>query len=411
MSDYAQAFPRDLDGQWQGSIFASDGNCYFASSSHSSRRGAIFCKYDPRTARITVLADDITTVCNEDPAKTPPQGKIHSPFVEANGWIYLLTHLANYWAEGCNNYTGAHVVGYELATGRFRDFGVIHPRYSGYSAIAVDPVRNCIYAFVTPFAAEDKNNGGSHIYRIDIATGKKQDLGQIGKRGSTSFYFFLDDQGNCWSSLNGSNGNLYRIRRDSDTIEVFENVLPRRGQSTTQPSTRPAARYWTWAAPMDGGRRGLILHEGALWVFDPSKDPSSPEAFKLLNRIGGAGLGTALAGGRVYFSQGRRGGLVSLKSVALTPDATVIDHGIIVDQDGRSPLPSRLEQLAADGKGLVFMTGDWSVLNDGERLTRHREGRAVSVVTSRPATQESDDFEFQNRAQRFGVADVSEDLK
>ncbi len=37
----------DLDGQWQASIAASDGYCYFASSTHSARKGAAFFKYDP----------------------------------------------------------------------------------------------------------------------------------------------------------------------------------------------------------------------------------------------------------------------------------------------------------------------------------------------------------------------------
>jgi hypothetical protein len=50
-------YQSDLDGQWIGSIAASDGNCYFASSSHSSRTSAHFFKFDPGTEKITLLCD------------------------------------------------------------------------------------------------------------------------------------------------------------------------------------------------------------------------------------------------------------------------------------------------------------------------------------------------------------------
>ncbi|HEX9617791.1 MAG TPA: hypothetical protein VGA03_10275, partial [Anaerolineales bacterium] len=56
----------DYDGQWQGITVASDGNCYFGSSTHSYRHGAGFFRFDPRTRELTILADDMTTICGED---------------------------------------------------------------------------------------------------------------------------------------------------------------------------------------------------------------------------------------------------------------------------------------------------------------------------------------------------------
>ncbi len=49
-----QSFPLNvyksvLDGQWQGIRYASDGNVYFGSSTHSAHHGAAFFKFDPRT--------------------------------------------------------------------------------------------------------------------------------------------------------------------------------------------------------------------------------------------------------------------------------------------------------------------------------------------------------------------------
>ncbi|MEK7162093.1 MAG: hypothetical protein AAB729_05395, partial [Patescibacteria group bacterium] len=65
------------DGQWQGVKYASDGNVYFGSSTHDARHGAGFFKLDPRTGKITMLAEDLTTIVGENPL-TNPQGKLHS---------------------------------------------------------------------------------------------------------------------------------------------------------------------------------------------------------------------------------------------------------------------------------------------------------------------------------------------
>jgi len=111
---------KEWDGQWQGMSVASDGNCYFSSSTHSASHGAGFHKYDPKAKKHTLLAEDMTIICGEENTQTQ-QGKIHSPIVECDGWLYFSTHLSNYWKEGIERYTGAHVVGYEMATGKFRN--------------------------------------------------------------------------------------------------------------------------------------------------------------------------------------------------------------------------------------------------------------------------------------------------
>ena len=39
----------DYDGQWQGITVASDGACYFGSSTHSNRHGGGFFPFDPNS--------------------------------------------------------------------------------------------------------------------------------------------------------------------------------------------------------------------------------------------------------------------------------------------------------------------------------------------------------------------------
>src|SRR6185312_7183386 len=86
------SYSRYLDGQWEGIKYASDGNVYFASSSQSAHHGASFFKYSPATQQVTMLAEDITTICGEDP-QTNPQGKIHANIQEMHGWLFFTTHF------------------------------------------------------------------------------------------------------------------------------------------------------------------------------------------------------------------------------------------------------------------------------------------------------------------------------
>ena len=41
-----------------------------------------------------MLAEDLTTICGEDPY-TYPQGSLHSDIVELTGWIYFSTHFSS----------------------------------------------------------------------------------------------------------------------------------------------------------------------------------------------------------------------------------------------------------------------------------------------------------------------------
>ena len=391
---------KEWDGQWQGITVASDGNCYFSSSTHSKSHGAGFHKYDPVTQKHTVLAEDMTIVCGEEFSSTQ-QGKIHSPIVECDGWLYFTTHLSNYWKEGIEQYTGAHVIGYEMATGKFRDLGIVRPRYSIYSAINVDPVRKKLYVFVAPFLDELINSDGCHLYSIDIPTGKKEDLGQLtkGQKGA-SFWFYVDNQGNVWFTLwklhwmpDNDHGNLYVYRPDQKKIETYNDVLPKGKFIDGTPVTNDTLlrqRAWVWAKALPGAKKCLFTMgdwgggDERLWIFDPSKKIETGEAFQEVASIGSTFLQTALGGNRLYFVQyadvkdernydsesereldqsapGYITRKLHLRSVSVDPaaDHSVTDHGAIVDQDGRDA--RMIMSLAADDKGRAYMYGSWNV--------------------------------------------------
>lgn len=389
---------KEWDGQWQGMAVASDGNCYFGSSTHAKSHGAGFHKFDPRTYRHTMLVEDMTYLCGEQDLPFQ-QGKIHSPIVECDGWLYFTTHLSNYWKEGIEAYPGAHVFGYEMATGEFRDFGIVKERYSIYSAIGVDPVLKKLYVFSVPFVPELYQSDGCHLMSIDIATGEKKDCGKVvdGRLGA-SFWFFVDKDSNLWFTLWKRNysyendfGNLYCYNPEADSIKVYDNVLPK-GQlidETPVSEARNEQRAWTWLSPFPGRDKCYFIQgtlgggDERLWIFDPSKDIVSGEAFEPVAYIGSSYFETAVGGDRLYFCQyedledartifsedereidpdspayvDRK---IHLRSISLTEGGLhreIKDHGPIIDQDGRQAL--MIMSMAADADGHVFVYGSW----------------------------------------------------
>ena len=386
------------DGQWQGMAVASDGNCYFGSSTHAKNHGAGFHKFDPRTYKHTMLVEDMTYLCGEQDLPFQ-QGKIHSPIVECDGWLYFCTHLSNYWKEGIEAYPGAHVFGYEKATGNFRDFGIVKERYSIYSAIAVDPVLKKLYVFSVPFVPELYKADGCHLMSIDIATGEKKDCGKVvdGHLGA-SFWFFVDKDSNVWFTLWKRNysyendfGNLYCYNPSADSITTYDNVLPK-GQlidGTPVSEERNQQRAWTWLSPFPGRDKCWFIQgtlgggDERLWVFDPSKDIVSGAAFEPVAYIGSSYFETAVGGDRLYFCQyedledartifsedereidpdspayvDRK---IHLRSISLTEGGLhreIKDHGALIDQDGRQAL--MIMSMAADADGHVFVYGSW----------------------------------------------------
>ncbi len=426
-----------LDGQWQGSIVASDGKVYFGSSTHAHDAAGMLFQYDPESDRIRPVIPDLSAACHEDASTQVPQGKLHSDIVEFDGWLYMSTHLANYWNAAAEAYTGSHLLGYELGSlergeAVVRDFAVTKPRFSCYSAIAVDPVRRCLYSIATPFAPEDIARHGAHIIRtrIDAPDGPagREDLGQPAAENGrgTCYAFFLDARGDLWFPMAGGDDwkgsghdRLFVLRAGASRFESFDHALP---EMTTWEANRPSKfqdeSWWVWgAAAPDRSRFFFTMKDGrnddggSIYVFDPSRMPDTRKAFREVAFIGGSTLALSLAGDRIYFvrrSDGRpaeivgrdeiaRGVALHLYRVLLDPadgEERIRDYGRIVDRDGRVPM--RIPVIAADGAGRVYLTGDWYLKDDDPEsmhTLRHRGGSRYVRL---------------DRGQMFAVADVGE---
>lgn len=429
---------KEWDGQWQGMAVASDGNCYFGSSTHAKSHGAGFHKFDPRTYKHTMIVEDMTYLCGEQNLPFQ-QGKIHSPIVECDGWLYFCTHLSNYWKEGIEAYPGAHVFGYEMATGNFRDYGIVKERYSIYSAIAVDPVLKKLYVFSVPFVPELYKSDGCHLMSIDMVTGEKKDCGKVvdGRLGA-SFWFFVDKDSNLWFTLWKRNysyendfGNLYCYNPEADSIKIYDNVLPK-GQlidGTPVSETRNEQRAWTWLSPFPGRDKCYFIQgtlgggDERLWIFDPSKDIVSGEAFEPVAYIGSSYFETAVGGDRLYFCQyedledartifsedereidpdspeyvERK---IHLRSISLIDEGEhreIKDHGPLIDQDGRQAL--MIMSMAADNDGHVFVYGSW-------RPKSFKEATLQYLLFEYP---NGDLYRLLKRGEFFAVINTNED--
>jgi hypothetical protein len=385
---------RMLDGQWQGVHMASDGKVYFFGGSHSAGVSAPFFRYDPArndsatsAHDIEIIAQDMTRICGEDPTKTPTQGKVHSDIMEHNGWLYFGTHLSDYTPAGCHAYTGGHLVGYELATGKFRDYGVIHPNFTNYSAVAVDRLRNHAYFYATPFGKGD----GPHLHRIDLATGENKDLGLVapwnGKgHGQPCQHMFVDPRGDCWFTVRGEHA-LFVARYDSGKIERYDGMLPGN------------APQWYCQRDLPNPEQTLVIFPDGFYIFDASQFGSADGPFKLLKKVNTPGLHWsyfAVDDKRFYWNSRTQEHLPTtgqhetrIWSSSLTNPSETIDHGPIRDAQGRGPW--FIGDMVTDRKGRLYTAGRWYVLpEEVPTIGVNRNGLLCAVF--------------------FTVLDVSQDL-
>jgi hypothetical protein len=388
-----------LDGQWEGIRYASDGNVYFGSSTHSAHHGAAFFQYSPATGKLRMLADDLTKVCGEDPSVNP-QGKLHSDIVEANGWLYMSTHFSSELPGAYDHWSGSHLIGYQLSTGKFRDFGVVHPNYDNYSAIGVDPKRNYAYLVVTGL----KKPAVAYLYRINVVTGEKKNLGKVGAHFATGFYMFVDRRGDVWFSMLAQNGELRHVHGDTGVMDVYENALPplvRWDKDEVDPDPKhQRERGIMWIQPLDGDRAVFTVgHDGGvIYIFDSTQPIGSGREFRRIRHIGFSDLGLAVGAGRVFYYQranrgyGEQADLTPdgirdfhLLSVSLDPadGYAITDHGLLRDRNGR--LLWRAPGMATDGRNRVFMIGDWWTIpgDAGSRRYHFENGRESYVKLDR----------------------------
>jgi hypothetical protein len=297
-----------------------------------------------------------------------------------------------------------------MATGDFRDYGVTMPHFSDYSGIVVDWAGQYIYNMASPFSAYDILHYGTHIFRTNLVTGEKTELGQPAGNGRGSgIYWFADKRGDVWFTLGpgdegtgGGNDNLYRISGATGEITGYMGALPPMTRwDVNSLAADQDNSFWRWGQSLGDGDRFIFSMSGSggaggsLYIFDAGKVAGSDfsQAFTELAWIGGSDLGLAVGSDRIWYVQRSDGNFTQsvteaniaagltmhLRSVLLSAPYTIQDWGQIVDENGR--FPCRLPALATDNNGHVFAVGDW-YMGPGEghayETYRHNDGATTT---------------------------------
>jgi hypothetical protein len=366
---------RMLDGQWQGTRIASDGMVYFFAGSHHGGLSAALLRYDPMAGAasgVEMIARDISAVCGEDCARTPSQGKVHSELLEHEGRLYFGTHLSDYTPEGMARYTGGHLVSYELASERFRDYGVIHPNFTNYAGLSLDAARRRIYYYSTRFFGDE----GPHVHRIDIDSGRNEDLGEapVSGNGRSSMFHFSDRQGDCWFTVERE-GALFVARGESGKIERHAGALPK------------GAAQWHCVRTLDGDRALAALPDG-FYIFDSRRFDGTASAFEPLAPVDTPGFAwcyTAFDRDRFWWTSrtrkpkpGEERYGVRIYSAPWNDPRALRDHGPIIDAEGHHPW--YFGDLVSDGNGRLYAVGRWYVHeHEFDAIGVDRKGLKCSV--------------------------------
>ena len=235
------------------------------------------------------------------------------------------THLANYWDEAQDVYTGGHLFGYQLGTLEtgtpvYRNFGIPKARYTNYSAVDVDPAGEYLWTVATPFATADIAAGGTYVHRTHIETGVIEEIGPISPgltQSQAAFGFHVDARGDAWLTSAFGQDQLHVIRNDG-SIESFDDVLPQMTDSYVpgQAAVHQNGRWWRWNHQIDSERFLFTMYAdvtvpfpnrsgGSIWEFDASQVVGNDfsNAFRHVAWIGGHTLAMAYSEGTVYFAR------------------------------------------------------------------------------------------------------------
>ena len=375
------------DSTYHGIIEASDGNVYFFINSHFAESNVHMFKYDPSTDKVTMIAD-LNEVLGEDRTKMYPQGKVHSRIYEHNGKLYFGTHAGEHHRFGKYSwlapYPGGHFMSYDLATGKFEDFGIGAPE-QGLITVAMDKQRGRLYSLGWPdviFCYYDIGSGT--MKRFEKVSSFEARALALDPRTGNVYWPDVDGSIMCYSHESDAITRLDQPRFDSRPV-----LTP-----VSQPDTSGTQYGWRdiqWSETLNRFI-GVFYTSEYLFSFDPLTGE-----IELIDRIAAAPLrkaGTTTTGS-LAFALSSDGTVVyyiaagektienpvthgkDQQSHLVTysiPLRQYIDHGYIELDDGRWPLADR--SLATGKNGSLYIAG-WIPFRDidtekGSRLIAAR---------------------------------------
>jgi len=371
---------------------ASDGKIYYVLSADKYDVGARMFSFDPAKNEVKFVAD-LTEACGEKDKKSIVQGKSHVNFVESNGKLFFATHLGFYSSvdgmekmglppAGWTEYPGGHLLSYDLKSGKFEDFGIA-PEREGILAFNMDTKHGRGFGLTWPSGIFFRYDYAKHELK---SFGKMCALGEAGKgadyRTICRSIAVNPENGSAWFST--SEGDIYRYRADSDTVEKVKGDNLKKDYFGIYDPMSPGHMGYNWRQTFfckaDGMIYGVHGNSGYLFRFDPEQ-----ERIEVLDRItsepskasgmfdqfsyGYLGFGLAHDGKTIYYltggpiyengrrvagktstAMGEAKGLENLHLITYNiPNREYRDHGAIFYPDGQRPLYVNSLAIGLDG--------------------------------------------------------------
>lgn len=266
----ARALPKNLTNQGSGyfAIVEGKNGCLYIGTAKYGV-GASLVEYDPTTQQMTTVVD-----CMKEIGSTATgfaaQAKIHTRCnVGASGKIYFGTKQGypdEKLGEKVTDYLGGHPMVYDPASRTTRVYD-IPVKHHGIISITPDEARKVAYVST----CADTRPESSHFLKLDLETGKYQDLGET---NHVFAFIVVDKHGRAYHPMLG--GDVLRYDPKTDKVERLKQRID--GQPPT-PESRLAdtdSHCVNWE--IDPGKRMLYavaMSGNQLYSYDllaPSKE-------------------------------------------------------------------------------------------------------------------------------------------
>ena len=362
-----------VDGQWEGIICDSDGDVWFAVSSHSDDLPGQLFVYKRAADKVHHVAD-LGQVCGEKLSGNPPQDKIHSQMFQDGDYLYCGTCEGH--AIHGNPYQGGYWLRIHRRTGLVENMGK-SVTGDGLLCVSYDPFRKVLYGHT---------NRSGELSAFDIASRTERVLGvpwqdvidawkdsddpekpkEIWPRGLTHMvtsdgrvFGMKPPPGTVW---------CYDPETDRITTRTLEMPLPRELQQLAAAGDKPDARtqrQWDGSSfhlhvwdEQDGCFYIIRSFDQMLCRFYPPEE-ENPARLEMVHEMGleerryglrPAACVLTMVGRTVYYTPHTGwGGVTHLTSYNLD-ERRFVDHGPIVVEGGRRVCEIHALDAGNDGK-------------------------------------------------------------
>ncbi|MEX0329823.1 MAG: hypothetical protein AB3N64_00235 [Puniceicoccaceae bacterium] len=264
---------------------ASDGRIYFTIGTHHDQSAARIYRFNASSESIDEIGD-LTEILGDNPSRQILHGKIHTPLIEDEGYLYFSTHTSSYDgnlpnirpADGRAPYPGGFLMRYELASGTYEKLAQLQLPSEGIITLTMDTAGDTLYALTWP-------TGLLLSYNLEegllLNWGAVQERGEWGLLpGEWSFIcrrLAMDDAGNLFGSTDTGrvwkfNNGLQRPVEYLPGLNVAD-VAPAQ-ESAFELLPEPHYFWFNWRTilwnPNTASFWGLQGGSTQLFEFDPS---------------------------------------------------------------------------------------------------------------------------------------------